>query len=89
VVSRILLKLWPGLQVVLLVFLDRHGTPDLVLLDLKRNQGELAMWYIVLSRSLPDKEEDKQLNAEEHRLWLEEQHRSGRLLFSGPTADRA
>jgi uncharacterized protein YciI len=47
------------------------------------------MWYIVLSRSLPDKEEDKQLNAEGHRLWLEEQHRSGRLLFSGPTADRA
>jgi len=47
------------------------------------------MWYIVLSRSLPDKEESKQVHVEEHRKWLEEQHRSGRLLFSGPTADRA
>jgi uncharacterized protein YciI len=47
------------------------------------------MWYIVLSRSLPDKEESKQLNYEEHRTWLEDQHRAGRLLFSGPTADRS
>jgi uncharacterized protein YciI len=47
------------------------------------------MWYIVLSRQLPDKEESKQLHVEEHRQWLEEQHRSGRLLFSGPTSDRA
>lgn len=47
------------------------------------------MWYLVLSRSLPEKEEMKQLNYEEHRDWLEEQHRLGRLLFSGPTSDRA
>src|ERR1044071_2631200 len=47
------------------------------------------MWYIVLSRSLPEKEESKQLNYEEHRQWLDDQHRVGRLLFSGPTADRA
>ena len=47
------------------------------------------MWYIVLSRSLPEKEESKQLNYEEHRQWLDEQHRAGRLLFSGPTSDRA
>ncbi|HEY2987442.1 MAG TPA: YciI family protein [Candidatus Binatia bacterium] len=47
------------------------------------------MWYIVLSRSLPDKEETKRLHDDDHRKWLEEQHRSGRLLFSGPTADRA
>jgi uncharacterized protein YciI len=84
------LKREPGLQEVFdRYFFNRHGTPDLVLLDLNRKEGELAMWYIVLSRSLPDKEEDKQLNAEEHRKWLEEQHRTGRLLFSGPTADRA
>ena len=47
------------------------------------------MWYIVLSRSLPEKEESKQQNYEEHRQWLEDQHRAGRLLFSGPTSDRA
>lgn len=47
------------------------------------------MWYIVLSRSQPDQEESKQLNYEEHRKWLEDQHRAGRLLFSGPTADRS
>ena len=47
------------------------------------------MWYIVLSRSLPEKEEDKQRNYEEHRQWLDDQHRAGRLLFSGPTTDGA
>ena len=47
------------------------------------------MWYIILSRSLPEKEESKQQNYEEHRQWLDEQHQAGRLLFSGPTADRA
>ncbi|HSF57380.1 MAG TPA: YciI family protein [Candidatus Binatia bacterium] len=46
------------------------------------------MWYIILSRSLPEKEESRQANYEEHRQWLDDQHRSGRLLFSGPTADR-
>jgi len=45
------------------------------------------MWYIVMSRSLPEKEEDKQRNYEEHRQWLDDQHRAGRLLFSGPTTD--
>jgi uncharacterized protein len=45
------------------------------------------MWYIVLSRSLPEKNEDKQRNYEEHRQWLDDQHRAGRLLFSGPTTD--
>jgi uncharacterized protein YciI len=47
------------------------------------------MWYIVLSRSLPGKEESKQENYEPHRQWLDDQHRAGRLLFSGPTSDRA
>jgi len=45
------------------------------------------MWYIVLSRSKPEMEEEKRTHYEEHRIWLEEQHRSGRLLFSGPTTD--
>lgn len=45
------------------------------------------MWYIVMSRSLPGKDLDKQQNYEEHRQWLDDQHRAGRLLFSGPTTD--
>ena len=45
------------------------------------------MWYIVMSRSLPEKEQDKQGNYEAHRQWLDEQHKAGRLLFSGPTTD--
>jgi uncharacterized protein YciI len=45
------------------------------------------MWYIVMSRSLPEKENDKQANYEDHRQWLDDQHRAGRLLFSGPTTD--
>jgi uncharacterized protein YciI len=52
-------------------------------------KGEVPMWYIVMSRSLPEKEAHKQLNYEAHRQWLDDQHRAGRLLFSGPTSDGA
>lgn len=45
------------------------------------------MWYLVMSRSLPEREDDKQKNYEEHRQWLDDQHKAGRLLFSGPTTD--
>jgi uncharacterized protein YciI len=45
------------------------------------------MWYIVLSHSLPEQEENKRLYYEEHRQWLDDQHQSGRLMFSGPTSD--
>ncbi len=45
------------------------------------------MWYLVLSHSLPEKEAEKEANYEEHRRWLDDQHRAGRLLFSGPTTD--
>lgn len=47
------------------------------------------MWYIVLSRSLPEKEESQRTHYDEHRQWLEDQHKAGRLLFSGPTTDGA
>lgn len=47
------------------------------------------MWYLVLSRSLPERNKDKERNYEAHRRWLDEQHRAGRLLFSGPTTDGA
>jgi len=33
--------------------------------------------------------ENQQTHYDEHRLWLEEQHKAGRLLFSGPTSDGA
>src|SRR5262249_12207896 len=52
-------------------------------------EEKFAMWYIILSRSLPEKQESQKQNYEEHRQWLDDQHRAGRLLFSGPTADRA
>jgi len=52
-------------------------------------EGGLTMWYLVLSHSLPEKKEMQQLNYDDHRAWLEEQHKVGRLLFSGPTSDRA
>ena len=47
------------------------------------------MWYIVLSRAQPGMAEHQQAHYDEHRLWLEEQHKAGRLLFSGPTSDGA
>jgi len=47
------------------------------------------MWYLVLSRSMPERNEEKERNYEAHRQWLDEQHRAGRLLFSGPTTDGA
>jgi uncharacterized protein len=45
------------------------------------------MWYIVFTRNVPGKEAALKENFEPHRKWLDEQHRSGRLLFSGPTTD--
>ena len=47
------------------------------------------MWYIVLSRSVPEKRDDIKTHYEEHRQWLDDQHRAGRMLFSGPTTDGA
>jgi hypothetical protein len=47
------------------------------------------MWYIVLSHSQAEQEENKKRHVDGHTKWLEEQHRGGRLLFSGPTTDGA
>lgn len=47
------------------------------------------MWYIVLSRAKPGMAENQRIHYQEHRRWLEEQHKAGRLLFSGPTSDGA
>jgi len=46
------------------------------------------MWYIVLSKET-GKQELQKLHTEVHRKWLADQHRAGRILFSGPTADRS
>ena len=47
------------------------------------------MWYIVLSRSIAEQSHYKQRHYEEHRQWLDDRHKSGQLLFSGPTTDGA
>ena len=47
------------------------------------------MWYLVLSRSIAGLEAERKTHYEEHRIWLDTQHREGRMLFSGPTADLA
>src|SRR5205085_2779995 len=47
---------------------------------------EASMWYLVLSRRLRPAEELLEHRAE-HGEWLDEQHRAGRFLFSGPSTD--
>jgi uncharacterized protein YciI len=44
------------------------------------------MWYLVLSRPLGS-EASRQAHYDAHRAWLEEQHRAGRILLSGPSPD--
>jgi uncharacterized protein YciI len=44
------------------------------------------VWYLVLSRRLRSDAEAEALTPA-HRDWLDDQHRSGRLLFSGPSTD--
>jgi uncharacterized protein YciI len=45
------------------------------------------MWYLVLSRRVGS-EEQRLANHESHLEWLLEQHRAGRVHYSGPTSDR-
>jgi uncharacterized protein len=44
------------------------------------------MWYLVLSRDL-GQDDMKQTHRDAHAGWLDDQHRAGRALFSGPTTD--
>ncbi|HEY7061481.1 MAG TPA: YciI family protein [Chloroflexota bacterium] len=44
------------------------------------------MWYLVLSRDRAD-DAGKKVHRDAHAGWLDDQHRAGRALFSGPTAD--
>jgi uncharacterized protein YciI len=43
------------------------------------------MWYLVLSRPLTTSEE-RRPRLQAHSDWLADQHRAGRILFSGPAA---
>ena len=45
------------------------------------------MWYLVMSRQVTSDEQRMQTHPA-HIEWLLEQHRAGRVLVSGPTADR-
>jgi uncharacterized protein YciI len=44
------------------------------------------MWYLVLSRDIGN-DEGKRVHRDPHATWLDDQHRAGRMLFSGPTRD--
>lgn len=44
------------------------------------------MWYLVLSRRVRSQEETEP-RTPAHRDWLDNQHRAGNLLFSGPSTD--
>jgi len=44
------------------------------------------MWYLVMSRDL-NKDDAKATHRDPHANWLDDQHRAGRMLFSGPTTD--
>jgi uncharacterized protein YciI len=45
------------------------------------------MWYLVLRRPVKPREEWT-VSLDQHLVWMKEQHESGKILFSGPTADR-
>ena len=45
------------------------------------------MWYLVLRRPVKPREEWT-VSLDQHLFWMKQQHESGKILFSGPTADR-
>ncbi len=45
------------------------------------------MWYLVLRRAVKPREEWT-VSLDQHLVWMKQQHESGKVLFSGPTADR-
>ena len=45
------------------------------------------MWYLVLRRPIKPREEWT-VNLDQHLVWMKQQQEKGRILFSGPTADR-
>ncbi len=45
------------------------------------------MWYLALRRAVRPREEWT-VNLDQHLAWMKRQHEAGKILFSGPTADR-
>jgi uncharacterized protein YciI len=45
------------------------------------------MWYLVLSHAA-GQEEGRRARLDDHMTWLLDEHRAGRVLFSGPTSDK-
>jgi uncharacterized protein YciI len=45
------------------------------------------MWYLILRRPVRPREEWT-VTLDQHFVWMKEQHQSGRILLSGPSADR-
>jgi uncharacterized protein YciI len=45
------------------------------------------MWYLIHRRPIRPREEWT-VSLDEHLAWMKQQHETGRILFSGPSADR-
>jgi len=45
------------------------------------------MWYLILRRPVRPREEWT-VTLDQHFVWMKAQHEAGRILFSGPSADR-
>jgi uncharacterized protein YciI len=45
------------------------------------------MWYLILRRPIKPREEWT-VSLDQHLVWMKEQHETGKIFFSGPTADR-
>jgi len=45
------------------------------------------MWYLILRRPVKPRE-DWTVSLDQHLVWMKQQHDNGKILFSGPTADR-
>jgi uncharacterized protein YciI len=45
------------------------------------------MWYLIQRRAIRPRAEWT-VSLDQHLVWMKQQHDAGRILFSGPTADR-
>ncbi len=45
------------------------------------------MWYLIQRRPIKPREQWS-VSLDQHLAWMKEQHEAGRILLSGPTADR-
>ncbi|HEY2988329.1 MAG TPA: YciI family protein [Candidatus Binatia bacterium] len=45
------------------------------------------MWYLIHRRPIRPREKWT-VSLDQHLVWMKQQHDAGRILFSGPTADR-